>query len=626
MKILPLNTTSALQINPNLGIILTTDMMGWFYERYVNIFITGTTIDYVDNVNYAGLINVHRYYQYDEIISNGIIDTIEAELDHGCYMHAWVDEFHIPQSVRYHKYHFVHPLMVYGYDNTNRKIHCVFFNLDKGQMLIEICYQDFINAMTSLEQTYHCGGTEEAVKKTILACSLPEQIKGSFHIEVFAQQLSNYICCTMDNYMKWYTTSRSGVCDSEEVFYGIQVYLRLIHFLQSYESCRGIHYKTVHDFISHKKYLLDRFKYIQENYRVSNGYRGLVERFAQNCEVLEKLRLLNMKKQLKLGCMAASLCYEKGFLAKLINELTECYNTEMTILPQIYDHITKLSHSKTDKSNTMCLPFKLGSRSNDYLEYEVPNPVMYVTKLDIVRNGGCYSRPDFEYVLLNGSVKYYLEQDHSNHIPLRTVKFPAFLVNSIRIYTDSNKCDYTVFGYSLMRKTDIDSAYSIDLDMSWSGYHHVKQLSILPPNEITLQVVDEDPYIEKEHVCIDTDKYPYLHIRMRSTTKTIYAQVYFATIDNPYISMDKSLFYKIESDGNMHSYYINMRHNRLWKGVVQKIRLDPAQYHDNYPWSENAGGECTIERIEFLSQMPEGEVECMVADQLKDDGSTFLIG
>ena len=125
------------------------------------------------------------------------------------------------------------------------------------------------------------------------------------------------------------------------------------------------------------------------------------------------------------------MCYEKGFLAKLINELTECYNTEMTILPQIYDHITKLSHSKTDKSNTMCLPFKLGSRSNDYLEYEVPNPVMYVTKLDIVRNGGCYSRPDFEYVLLNGSVKYYLEQDHSNHIPLRTVKFPAFLVNSI---------------------------------------------------------------------------------------------------------------------------------------------------------------------------------------------------
>ena len=105
-----------------------------------------------------------------------------------------------------------------------------------------------------------------------------------------------------------------------------------------------------------------------------------------------------------------------------------------------------------------------------------------------------------------------------------------------------------------------------------------------------------------------------------------YAQVYFATIDNPYISMDKSLFYKIESDGNAHSYYIDMRHNRRWKGIVQKIRFDPAQYHDNYPRSESAAGECTIECIEFLSRMPDGEVECMVADQLKDDGSTFLIG
>lgn len=81
-----------------------------------------------------------------------------------------------------------------------------------------------------------------------------------------------------------------------------------------------------------------------------------------------------------------------------------------------------------------------------------------------------------------------------------------------------------------------------------------------------------------------------------------------------------------EMNDNMHSYYINMRHNRRWKGIVQKIRLDPAQYHDNYPWSKSAAGECTIECIEFLSRMPDGEVECMVADHLKDDGSTFLNG
>lgn len=626
MKILPLVTTSALQINPNLGMILTADMMGWFYERYVNIFMNGTTIDYVDNVNYGGLIVIQRHYQYEDVLLNGVICIIKSELDKGNYMHIWVDEIALSQSIRYKKSHFVHPLMVYGYDDARRIIYCVFFDINRGQIPIEVNYRDFISATTLLNKYYQYGGTEDAIKKTVLVCALPKQIKGVFHVDVFAQQVSNYICCTNDNCMEWYTTSRPGVCDSKDNIYGIQIYLQLIHLLKSNDTCKGIQYKAIHDFISHKKYLLDRFKYIQENYHVTSGYRTLVERFALNCEVLEQLRLLNMKKQIKLGCVAASLCCEKDYLSNLIDRLIECYNTEMTILPQIYDHIIRLSHSNKTKSNTICLPFKVGSRNNEYLEYEVPAPGVYVTKLDIVRNGECYDKQDFEYVLLNGNVKYYLEKDHSNHIPLRSVKFPTILVNSIRIYTNSKKCDYILFGYPLMQKKDTGSVYSIDLDMSWSGYHHVRQLNILPPNEIALQVVDEDPYIEKEHICIDTDKYLYLHIRMRTTSKTIYAQVYFATIDNPYISMDKSLFFKIEPDGNMHSYYINMEHNRRWKGIVQKIRLDPAQYHDNYPWSESAAGECTIERIEFLSQMPDGEVECMVADQLKDDGSTFLNG
>lgn len=623
MKKLPLNTTSALQINPNLGIILSADMMGWFYERYVNIFMNGTTIDYVDNVNYAGLIAVQRHYRYDDIIASGIISIIKKELDNGYYMHVWVDEFALPQSIRYNNNHFVHPLMVYGYDDTKRVLFCVFFDINKGQVLTEIAYQDFLNATSTLNKTYQYGGTEDAIKKTVLVCDLPEQIKGVFHIDVFAQQLSNYFCCTLDNGMQWYTTSRSGVCDSDDNIYGIQIYLRLIHLLKTHETRKAVQYKAIHDFIAHKKHLLDRFEYIQENYCVSDGYHSLVETFARICKVLEKLRLLNIKKQLKLGCMAATLCYEDDFLSRLINELAECYNTEMKILPQIYDHIIRLSYSKTAKSNNICLPLKLSSRNNEYLEYDVPDLGAYITKLDIVRNGESYDKQEFEYVLLNDDVKYYLEKDHSNHVPLRTVKIPTSFVNSIRIYTDSKKCDYSVFVYPLLQKSNDGKAYSIDLDMTWSGYHHIKQLRMLPPNEITLQIIDEDPYIEKEHICIDTDKYQYLHIRMGTTAKTIYAQVYFATIENPYISMDKSLFFKINPDGNMHSYYIKMSHNRLWKGIVQKIRFDPAQYHDNYPWEEGSMGTCTIEHVEFLSQIPEEADACMVADYLEDDGSTF---
>ena len=56
-----LNTDTSLQINPNLGIVLAGDMEGWFMERYVNIFMNGVILDYVDNVSYAGIVSDRRW-------------------------------------------------------------------------------------------------------------------------------------------------------------------------------------------------------------------------------------------------------------------------------------------------------------------------------------------------------------------------------------------------------------------------------------------------------------------------------------------------------------------------------------------------------------------------------------
>ena len=60
MHILPIRNVSALQINPFLSVILTNDMEGWFMERYVNIFMNGAILGYVDDVNYAGVVHSER--------------------------------------------------------------------------------------------------------------------------------------------------------------------------------------------------------------------------------------------------------------------------------------------------------------------------------------------------------------------------------------------------------------------------------------------------------------------------------------------------------------------------------------------------------------------------------------
>ena len=83
-KTIEISKNEAMQINPNLAVILAHNMDGWFYERYVNIFMYQNIVDYIDNVNYAGLIKQYKEYSYDAALQKGIIKIIEEEIIISC--------------------------------------------------------------------------------------------------------------------------------------------------------------------------------------------------------------------------------------------------------------------------------------------------------------------------------------------------------------------------------------------------------------------------------------------------------------------------------------------------------------------------------------------------------------
>ena len=199
---------------------------------------------------------------------------------------------------------------------------------------------------------------------------------------------------------------------------------------------------------------------------------------------------------------------------------------------------------------------------------------------------------------------------------------PPVKLNSLRLYTKNSDCDYTINVYPLPNQSIVKTSDCIVLNNAWHSFHHVQQLN---EKELRFLITDEDPFLIQENIGVDANEFIYLHVKMTTTVKTIYAQVYFSTVENPHISMDKSLFFKIIPDGSSHSYYINMSHNSRWKGFVKAIRFDPAQYHDNYAWSKDRHEICTIEKIEFIKNIPTGFAECMTANSLEDDGSTFSI-
>lgn len=626
MKVLPFDISKAIQINPNLGIILTQDMEGWFLERYVNIFMIGTIIDYVDNVNYNSMILHRRCYPHDEVRSTGIINIIQKEIDQNNYLHIWVDEIYLPASDKYQANHFVHPLMVYGYDSEKEIIKAVFFNAYKGQILVDIHYQHIINATADLENYYLHGGSDVSLKATATSYCLSPYIKSTFHLEVFSQQLKNYICCTSEPGWEWYLSCRAGVFESSEKIFGIQIYKQLIKYLSSPDLINDVRYKALHDFISHKRVILDRLLYIQQNFPTPPIYSKLVEKFTSSYQSMERMRLIGMKLQVKRGNYPVSLCLDPNYLVFLTETLSNSYNIEMEVLPKLYEIITNLDYKIDYRSKHQIVSVtNIKSNSNQkYIEYEIHDTGKYVSRIDIVHKGehNSCNASGFDYIMINEKDKYYLCNDPSNNSPVRSITFPPTKLNTLRLYTTKFNNYYIANIYPLPNQSTIDSNDHIVLSNSWHSFNHVQRIN---ENKLSFVITDEDPFIVQENIGVNADEYNYLHVEMSTTVKTIYAQVYFSTIDNPHISMDKSIFFKILPDGLSHSYFINMSYNDKWRGFVKTIRFDPAQYHDDYGWDKNHYSICTIEKVEFVKNIPDGIEECMTASYLKDDGSTFTL-
>ena len=174
--------------------------------------------------------------------------------------------------------------------------------------------------------------------------------------------------------------------------------------------------------------------------------------------------------------------------------------------------------------------------------------------------------------------------------------------------------------YPLPNQFVLDTDDHIKLGDSWHSFNHIKRID---EDKLSFVITDEDPFLIQENIGVNADDYYYLHVEMSIVAKTIYAQVFFSTVDNPNISMDKSLFFRIIPDGLSHSYYINMSHNNKWRGFVKTIRLDPAQYHDVYGWDKNYCDVFTIENVEFIKNIPDNIEECMTASDLKHNGFSF---
>ena len=91
-----------------------------------------------------------------------------------------MDEIFIPSSIRYQQNNFVHPMLVYGYDEDKQVVKSVFFDILRGNVLVDMHYQSIVEATSCLDQYYLYGGTECAITATVASYCMSKHVKGTF--------------------------------------------------------------------------------------------------------------------------------------------------------------------------------------------------------------------------------------------------------------------------------------------------------------------------------------------------------------------------------------------------------------------------------------------------------------
>ncbi len=606
-KKIKIDTSKAIQINPNLGVILAHDMIPWFYERYVNIFMYHNMVDYVDNVNYSGLIGHNRSYSYEETIShdiiNIIIDTINIEgVD--CFLHVWVDEYFLPCSSRFGKYHFVHPLMIFGYDDERRKVNSIFFDIGKGQVVVDISFEHLREAVKGVKDFYHLGGSEVSINNTVSSCGYIETRKNDFQLEIFVDQLCNYLYSTNDRYMEWYTLSRPLLRDDHNVTYGVSVYWGIIRKLQLVHSDKeNLQYKALHDFVFHKLCILQRLKYIQNIYNTSSSYNSLVDDYENIYLKLEKARLSNLKIQLKSNLDAASLSHERSFLESLINLLKESYDKEIYVLEKIVERLSELVYPKNYLDRFHIVQLKGGRLDYDRgcLEYHLDKPCE-VYRIDMVRSSPKAYVNCVETVLINDTIEIKLKPCNTLYKRVCSLQgLPRLLIKNIKLYNAIEGEDYCLNVFC-----NIDTKEQKSVSLKFNEYQTITNdlSNVMYLDGLSFDVSGIDPYIVWSFYKIKAENFKYIHIKMKAICNGTKGQVFFTTMTNPNFCDDNSYTFDIINGQDYISYYIDLSQNPNWKGKIPLIRFDPVNFKKNSYLDPMKKRNFHILKFELLSDFP----------------------
>lgn len=303
---------------PLCVVLSRPNLYGWFLNHYVDLYLCSAKkqdVYHYYRVRHAECNFYFGYSKLDEVIATslveskvirdklGIVDFLKANIDAGNYALVFLNEWAIPQKTSYHRNHWYHESLVYGYDDQKGVFHCISFDARRTFTSFPVDYRDFAEGFNMICDDP--GDIGPYLKYVRLLRPSPHTY--TFDLDRFRRQLDAYIAGKMD----WADRCNLDLVDLStprdcwEYTFGCNICDKLVDIFRhpapssnyvdsSHDVFHFFEYYDFHILYEHKRLMRKRLDYINENL-LPGRLDALLPAYAGVVDAFDRLRFLNIK-------------------------------------------------------------------------------------------------------------------------------------------------------------------------------------------------------------------------------------------------------------------------------------------------------------------------------------------
>lgn len=316
----------------------------WYYSNFIQVFSLTNERGYIE-LNY-----LEPRDCCSEIVDmiclgypllkhvNNIVDYIIENINMGYYLIINADEYNLPNKWAYNKVHFVHPSLIYGYDNKEKQLKAIGFRQNVFEE-ITFDYSEFIQAFEN--GRIHYKDSAPWCEWSAIQLLRPKKFEMDypFSNERFVKELKNYLYSIGDS-VKLYSFE---YCE-EGIEFGFQVHDVIIRGLENLvEGKITLDYRAIHLAAEHKKCIYDRIGYVISINNLTGEIVTLHQKYSEVVRRFDLIRIRFLKDLKSFGNdniynpRVSNLTSEqKSEIKNLIKKIRDLKTAEYDILVEVF--------------------------------------------------------------------------------------------------------------------------------------------------------------------------------------------------------------------------------------------------------------------------------------------------